>query len=113
MINYDKVKIINNKIIKLSYRFQDLKTVILWRLPKLRKHFAHSYWGRNRDRGVVYVSIMRVLKEGLETWIGFSKVRYVSCESCDAVGIDHNSEKYGWVYEGGHMWSCPKCKKEK
>ena len=109
MIEYENLKKFKNKVLKWSYKIQRLKTFILWKTPKFRKHLAYKYWG-NDDK--ISIPFWRALKECIELWSSESRVRYVSCDSCEAVGIDSNSEKYGWKYEGYHFWSCPKCKEK-
>lgn len=42
----------------------------------------------------------------------FSKLSHMTCYYCGAKGIDYQSEKHGWKYEGYHFWKCSKCLKE-
>lgn len=43
----------------------------------------------------------------------FSKLRHITCDYCGAKGLDFQSEKHGWNYEGYHFWKCADCLKEK
>ena len=41
----------------------------------------------------------------------FSELKHITCGYCGAKGLDYQSEKHGWIYEGYHFWKCPDCLK--
>ena len=93
---------------KLGRFVQKVLSNFYWRFPSLRKR---KYNKINADPNKKIVFIIEFLK-------GFNcnrTVSFVSCNYCKDknVGIDYQSGKHGWYYEGYHYWSCPKCQKEK
>ena len=113
LIEYEKSKRIETKVFKWSYKWQHFKTFFMWKFPKVRKYMSLRHWPWKKGDDNIYKTFIKAISEYLSIWDSGSHVRYVTCESCGAVGIDHNSEKYEWKYEGGHMWVCPKCKGER
>lgn len=87
----------------------NLKSKLYWSLPWLLKN-RYLKWSKSFT-----IREPTFIETFLAQYNGFKKVKFVSCETCGNKGLDWNSEKYGWKYEGCHIWSCPKCniKKEK
>ena len=72
-----------------------------WLFPKLRL-YKHKHDQRPRRSPII--------KPFIWGFLSTSHLSLVMCESCRAIGIDYQSEKHGWKYEGYHIWSCPECK---
>jgi len=80
-----------------------IKAWVCWRSAFLRRQMYKRLVADPKVR-------FEPIKKFIEGFNAFSKVSIVKCESCDAIGLDYRSEKYGWYYHGYHIWSCPDCK---
>lgn len=87
---------------KLGFFVTKLRSNFYWLFPKLRQ--------RKHDKEVKAHFVF--IKKFVKSLIMNSSLRLVMCESCRAIGIDYQSEKHGWKYEGYHIWTCPKCKEK-
>ena len=77
---------------------------LYWSSNGLRK------WKWQRDVERICIPKFSFIRKFIHGFKAHSCVSVVKCETCDAVGIDFQSEKHGWKYEGYHIWSCPDCK---
>lgn len=91
---------------KLGMFVQKINADICWLSHGLRKWKYYRQYIKDRsDR-------FNFIKKFVDGFKVHYKLSFVKCEACQAVGIDYNSEKHGWKYEGSHIWTCPACKED-
>lgn len=91
---------------KFGMLIANLSAKIYWMSHRLRRWKYYRLYIADRTNK------FKFLKEFVGGFKAHHQLSFVKCETCGAVGIDHNSEKHGWKYEGSHIWSCPKCKEK-
>lgn len=89
---------------KLGMFIQKISAGICWLSHRLRKWRYYRRYTKDSSNKFNFI------KKFVDGFKACYKLSFVKCGSChNAVGIDYQSEKHGWKYEGYHIWSCPKC----
>ena len=93
---------------KFGKFIKNLNSKIYWSSYKLRKRKYYNQYIKDTHQRFQFI------QEFITGFRAHSKLNFVKCDSCmDAIGIDYQSEKHGWNYEGYHYWACPDCLKKK
>lgn len=104
-LKFKKRKVVESRFyfygLHMSFGITKFKMMVLWYLPSIRA------WLAKKEKEKVLKKFL--LWKFIEGWQDGRHFSWVFCETCGDPGFDYNSDSHGWIYNGGHIWTCRKC----